>query len=90
MSLGQNYPNPFNPVTTLVYELSEDALVSMSVHDLSGRLVKDLISERQSAGHRTIKWDATNNSGQAVSAGVYLYKIQIGDMMQTKKMIFLK
>jgi len=90
MSLGQNYPNPFNPVTTLVYELSEDALVSMSVHDLSGRLVKDLISEQQSAGHRTIKWDATNNSGQPVSAGVYLYKIQIGDMMQTKKMVLLK
>jgi len=90
MSLGQNYPNPFNPVTTLVYELSEDALVSMSVHDLSGRLVKDLISEQQSAGHRTIKWNATNNSGQPVSAGVYLYKIQIGDMMQTKKMVLLK
>ena len=90
MSLGQNYPNPFNPVTTLSYELTEDALVSMSVHDLSGRLVKNLISEQQSAGHRTIKWDATNNSGQPVSAGVYLYKIQIGDLMQTKKMVLLK
>ena len=90
MSLGQNYPNPFNPVTTLTYELSEDALVSMSVHDVSGRLVKDLIQGYQTAGHGTIKWDATNNSGQPVSAGVYLYKIQIGDMMQTKKMVLLK
>ena len=90
MSLGQNYPNPFNPVTTLTYELSEDALVSMSVHDVSGRLVKNLIHGYQTAGHGTIKWDATNNSGQPVSAGVYLYKIQIGDMMQTKKMVLLK
>ena len=90
MSLGQNYPNPFNPVTTLTYELSEDALVSMSVHDVSGRLVKNLIHGYQTAGHGTIKWDATNNSGQPVSAGVYLYKIQIGDLMQTKKMVLLK
>ena len=90
MSLGQNYPNPFNPVTTLTYELSEDALVSMSVHDVSGRLVKNLIHGYQTAGHGTIKWDATNNSGQPISAGVYLYKIQIGDMMQTKKMVLLK
>ena len=90
MSLGQNYPNPFNPVTTLTYELSEDALVSMSVHDVSGRLVKDLVHGYQTAGHGTIKWDATNNSGQSVSAGVYLYKIQIGEMIQTKKMVLLK
>jgi flagellar hook assembly protein FlgD len=62
----------------------------MSVHDVSGRLVKNLIHGYQTAGHGTIKWDATNNSGQPVSAGVYLYKIQIGDMMQTKKMVLLK
>ena len=86
----QNYPNPFNPVTTLRYDLPEDAMVNITIYDMMGRVVSNLVSRQQRAGYRSIQWNATNNQGQPVSAGVYLYKIQAGDFVDTKKMILLK
>ena len=88
--LNQNYPNPFNPITTLKYELSEDAFVDIAVYDMIGNKVNNLLKEIQTSGYQSIQWDATNSQGELVSAGVYLYKIQVGNQIQTKKMIFLK
>ena len=88
--LYQNYPNPFNPITTLRYDLPEDALVYLTIYDIMGREIKKLVSSRQVANRRAIQWDATNNKGQTVSAGVYLYTIQANQFIQTKKMILLK
>ena len=90
VTLHQNYPNPFNPVTTLSYDLSRDVLVSVSIYDINGNLVIDLIKEDQTAGHRSVQWNATNKVGQSVSAGVYLYSIEADGLIQTKKMILLK
>ena len=84
------YPNPFNPVTTLRYDLPEDALVNITIYDMMGRVVKTLINDQQTAGYRSIQWNATNNAGSPVSAGIYLYIIQAGDFRQTKKMVLLK
>ena len=84
------YPNPFNPVTTLRYDLPEDALVNITIYDMMGRVVKTLINDQQTAGYRSIQWNATNNTGSPVSAGIYLYMIQAGDFRQTKKMVLLK
>ena len=84
------YPNPFNPVTTLRYDLPEDALVNITIYDMLGRQVKTLINEEQTAGYRFTQWNATNDAGSPVSAGIYLYMIQAGDFMQTKKMVLLK
>ena len=89
-ALHQNYPNPFNPVTTLQYDLPEDALVNITIYDMMGRQVKTLINGSQTAGYKTIQWDATNNFGEPVSAGLYLYTIEAGEFRQTKKMILLK
>jgi len=89
-ALHQNYPNPFNPVTTLSYDLSEDVMVSISIYDMNGNVVMDLFKDHQTAGHRSAQWNATNNAGQPVSAGLYLYTIQAGDFRQTKKMVLLK
>jgi hypothetical protein len=86
----QNYPNPFNPVTTLRYDLPEDAMVNITIYDMMGRVVSNLVSSQQRAGYKSIQWNATNKQGQPVSAGVYLYKIQAGDFVDTKKMILLK
>ena len=86
----QNYPNPFNPVTTLRYDLPEDALVNISIYDVMGRSIRSLVNSRQTAGYRSIQWNATNNQGEPVSAGVYLYSIEAGGFRQTKKMILLK
>ena len=86
----QNYPNPFNPVTTLRYDLPENGLVNITIYDMLGREVKTLINQTQDAGYRSIIWDATNDYGKPVSAGIYLYQIQAGEYMQTKKMVLLK
>jgi flagellar hook assembly protein FlgD len=57
---------------------------------MMGRVVKTLIYDQQTTGYRSLQWNATNNIGQPVSAGVYLYKIQAGEFVQTKKMVLLK
>ncbi len=89
-ALHQNYPNPFNPTTTLRYDLPEDAMVSITIYDLMGRSIKSLVNSNQSAGYRSIQWNATNNLGEPVSAGMYIYMIQAGEFRQTKKMVLLK
>jgi hypothetical protein len=89
-SLSQNYPNPFNPITSFRYELPKDSYVSIIIYDLRGNVVTNLVETIQSSGSKSVKWDATNNQGESVSAGVYLYKIQVGSFSQTKKMILLK
>jgi hypothetical protein len=89
-ALHQNYPNPFNPITTLRYDLPENSLVNIIIYDLLGRQVKSLINQTQEAGYKSVLWNATNNYGKPVSAGVYLYQIQAGEFVQTKKMVLLK
>ena len=89
-ALYQNYPNPFNPTTQIKYDLPEDALVSINIYDLMGRSIKSLVNSNQSAGYRSIQWNATNNLGEPVSAGLYLYTIQAGEFRQVKKMVLLK
>ena len=89
-ALHQNYPNPFNPVTTIRYDLAEDAMVNIIIHDMLGRQVKTLINRTQDAGYKSVIWNATNDYGKPVSAGIYLYQIQAGEYIQTKKMVLLK
>jgi PKD repeat protein len=89
-ALHQNYPNPFNPVTRINYDLPKDDLVKITVYDMIGRQVKTLINQSQTAGYRSVRWDATNNLGEPVSAGLYMYVIQAGEFRETRKMILLK
>jgi len=89
-ALHQNYPNPFNPETNIGYDLADESMVSLKVYDMKGTLVKTLLNENQSSGHKTIKWDGTSDLGQKVSAGLYLYRIQTEGFTSTKKMALLK
>ena len=89
-ALHQNYPNPFNPTTTLQYDLPEDAQVKIMIYDLMGREVKTLVNNQQTAGFKSIIWNASNNLGQPVSAGMYLYRISAGEFHSVKKMVLLK
>ena len=89
-NLQNSFPNPFNPVTTLRYDLPEDALVNITIYDMVGRVVKTLMNDQQTAGYKSTQWNATNDAGSPVSAGIYLYMIQAGDFRQTKKMVLLK
>ena len=86
----QNYPNPFNPLTTLRYDLPENGLVNITVYDMMGRQVKTIVNSFQSAGFKSVRWDATNDLSEPVSAGVYIYMIQAGEFRQTKKMVLMK
>tara|TARA_Y100000768_G_scaffold384291_1_gene368049 strand:+ start:3 stop:1196 length:1194 start_codon:yes stop_codon:yes gene_type:complete len=89
-ALHQNYPNPFNPTTQIRYDLPEIEFVSINIYDVMGRNIKSLININQEAGYRSITWNATNDLGQPVSAGMYIFTIQAGEFRQTKKMVLLK
>ena len=89
-ALHQNYPNPFNPITSFRYELPEQSHVTIVIYDMLGREVRTLVNTTQDAGFKLVIWNATNDYGKPVSAGVYLYQINAGDFVQTKKMVLLK
>ena len=89
-TIHQNYPNPFNPVTTLRYDLPEQTHVNITIYDMLGRKVRTILNQQQDPGYKSLIWDATNDYGKPVSAGIYLYQIQAGEYMQTKKMVLLK
>lgn len=89
-SLKQNYPNPFNPSTTITFDLSEDANVKISIYDMTGRLIRELVNQSMTVGSKTINWDGKDDYGNQVSGGVYLYNLQTGEYNQTKKMVLIK
>jgi flagellar hook assembly protein FlgD len=65
-------------------------MIFITIIDMMSRIIKNLVSNQQNAGYKSIQWDATNNQGQPVSAGLYLYTIEAGAFRQTKKMVLLK
>jgi hypothetical protein len=91
-ALNDNYPNPFNPETTIKYQLPDAGQVRLEVYNMLGQVVKTLVDNQfQNAGRYTLQWDATNNSGQPLSSGVYFYRILAGGEFQShKKMLLLK
>jgi hypothetical protein len=96
--LLHNYPNPFNPTTTLQYGLPEACDVDLVIFDITGRKIKEWSIGNQQAGWHKLIWDGTNQSGQQVSTGVYIYSLRAGDpsassgqvFVDTKKMVLMK
>ena len=88
--LGNAYPNPFNPITTIQYFLPEESYVSIVVYDMLGRIVKGIINQIKKPVLQSVQWDATNNEGKPVPAGLYLYTIESGEFRDSKKIILLK
>lgn len=94
-NLAQNYPNPFNPETAIRYELPINADVSLSIYDISGRLVSVLENEKKTAGQYTSIWTGRNEKGTRVASGIYFYRLEIKDASGkastlTRKMTLLK
>ena len=89
-ALKQNYPNPFNPTTQIEYQLPVDEVVSIAIYDVMGRKVRSLVNGIESAGYKSVTWDATNELGLPVAAGMYIYTIETGSFRQMKKMVLLK
>jgi polyhydroxybutyrate depolymerase len=84
-ALEQNYPNPFNPLTTIRYSLPSECRVKLSVYNILGQAVNELVNEKQSAGWKEVRWDAKD-----VSSGIYFYKLQTGNYIDVKKMMVVK
>jgi len=83
--LAANYPNPFNPATMINYQLPENRQVRLDVFDILGRHVSTLVNETVEAGYHQVSFDASG-----LSSGVYLYRIQAGEFVQTRKMLMVK
>ncbi len=89
-ALEQNYPNPFNPITLIRYSIVKPSHVSLKIYDILGREVKALINKEQASGIYEVNWDGDDVLGNKVSTGVYFYRIEAGDFIQTKKMMLIK
>jgi hypothetical protein len=88
--LMQNSPNPFNPTTTISYALPEASDVRISVFNILGQNVKDLVNSHLEAGVHEVVWDGKDASGDQVASGIYFYKISANNFTDTKKMVLLK
>jgi serine protease len=83
--LSQNYPNPFNPITTINYELPITNYVELAVYNILGQKIASLVSDKQQAGHHQVKWNAAG-----FASGIYYYRLEAGNFVQTKKLVLLK
>lgn len=88
--LYQNYPNPFNPTTTVVFDLPCLINVDLAVYTLTGQKLTTLVSQFLPAGHYQINWNARSEVDLPVSSGVYIYRLQVGKRVITKKMILIQ
>ena len=88
--LYQNYPNPFNPITTIRFALPANADVTIKVFDVTGREVQTLVAGTLNAGTHQVQWDGLSNSGRPVASGVYLYRLEAGKQIITRRMVLLK
>ena len=88
--LYQNYPNPFNPSTVIQYDVPELSQISLTLYDLSGREINQLVKEIQPPGLKTVVWDGKDFMGNRMGAGIYIYQLKSGNYVESKKMIFVK
>ncbi len=90
VELSQNYPNPFNPATDIIYTIPQKGHVTLSVFNILGRRVATLVDETKAAGTHIARWDGTSDAGTKVATGIYLYRLQAGDVSEARKMLLLK
>jgi flagellar hook assembly protein FlgD len=88
--LKQNYPNPFNPNTTIEYEIPYSGLVEISIYDIQGKLVRSFGNSLQQKGAYSVEWNGHNNSGNPVSSGAYIYRVQFNENFLTKKLLLVR
>ena len=88
--LLQNYPNPFNPSTAISFALPEASEVTLSIFNTNGQLVKQLVAGAMNAGRHNFTWDATDERGQRVASGVYLYVLNAGEFTAQRRLLLLK
>ncbi|MBW6513475.1 MAG: T9SS type A sorting domain-containing protein [Candidatus Syntrophosphaera sp.] len=88
--LHQNYPNPFNPETTISFDMPASGHANLSVYNVKGQLVKTLVNENLGFGRQSFVWNGTDNNGQAVTSGLYFYRLTAGGSVETNRMMLMK
>ncbi len=88
--LGQNIPNPFSKNTSIRYTIPEDTWVKLTIFDIHGQVVNDLINEHRLSGNHTAKWNGKDDSGKVLSSGVYFYRLQTDKFISTKKLFLIR
>jgi flagellar hook assembly protein FlgD len=89
--LFEAYPNPFNPQTTIAFDFPKRESVTLRVFDMSGRLVRSLITaELNTPGRHEVVWNGRDDSGRKVASGTYFYRLETGNYTETKRMALIK
>ena len=88
--LLQNHPNPFNPETVILYELPQTSQAEVTIFNLLGEQVRTLVNHRQAAGQHRLPWDGRDERGKAMPSGIYLYRLRVGEFVQTRKMMLMQ
>jgi len=89
-SLAQNYPNPFNSATAIRFSLAQKEMVTLVVYNLAGQEVATLVDGSRESGIYTLSWDGRDDAGRALASGIYLYRLQVGQQMETRKLLLLR
>jgi len=86
-----NHPNPFNTYTMITFRLDNPLVISLKIYNLTGRLVRTImVSQRLSAAEHSYTWDGKDQSGRAVSSGIYLYRLETENCLKSGKCLFVK
>jgi hypothetical protein len=88
--LAQNYPNPVSLGTDITYTISKQERIVLTIYDISGRVVRELVNADRKEGSYTAHWDGKNESGRSVANGIYLVRIRAGEFRATKKLMLAK
>ena len=88
--MSHKYPKPFKPTTTIRFELRERLMVSLRVYDINGREVKQVLHRVCEAGANVVEWDGTDARGDAVRSGTYIYILEAGELLETRKMVLMR
>ncbi|MDZ7292767.1 MAG: T9SS type A sorting domain-containing protein [candidate division KSB1 bacterium] len=89
-ALAQNHPNPFNPSTTIEFVLPVSAQVSLKIYNAAGQQICSLVNETLAAGRHRLLWDGRDGDGKQVASGTYIYRLQVGQHVQQKKLLLLR
>ena len=89
-SITGNYPNPFNPTTTIEFTIPETGFINLSIYNITGQKIRELVSDTMTAGTHSIVWDGRDGNGMMVSSGIYLSRLVSGGNVTVGRMLLMK